>query len=448
MTLIEQAKKAENQPPIDSVLSPINRFIEHEASSGILLCFTTVLALIWANSPFGESYFTFWQTPLMVGVGEAVLEKPLLKWINDGLMALFFFVVGLEIKREALVGELSAPRQALLPVTAAIGGMVFPALCYLLFNIGGPGENGWAIPMATDIAFALGVLALLGDRAPIALKIFLVALTIVDDLVSVLVIAIFYSSKIVLFNLMVGGGNLLLLVLCNALGIRHPLVYALLGIGGVWLAFLLSGIHATIAGVLVALTIPAKARTSKKEFLEKINIFMNVFQKEGSIHGQVLASQKQAEAAEAVKVSGELVQAPLQRIENILGPWVAFGIIPVFAFANAGIAFQGSWSVMLSHSVPLGIMFGLLIGKQVGITFFTWLIVHSGVAKLPENVTWRQIYGVGWLGGIGFTMSIFITNLAFQAPEVINIAKSGILISSLLAGVIGWVILRKPRLTS
>ena len=446
MSLLQKAKQSIDQAPIETVLSPFNRFIQYEASSGILLCFVTIIALFWANSPFSEFYFALWQTPLLVGIGEAVLDKPLLKWINDGLMAIFFFFVGLEIKREILVGELSEPRQMVLPLAAACGGMVVPAGLYLFLNYGHPGETGWGIPMATDIAFALGILALLGDRVPLGLKIFLVGFTIVDDLGAILIIAVFYSDHIVLFPLLVAGISLLCLFGVNALGVRHPLVYALLGIGGVWLPFLLSGIHATIAGVLVALTIPAKSKIRRREFTQKVESFLGVFKQEDSVDSTVLSNEKQAEAAEAVKVSGELVQAPLQRLENILGPWVAFGVMPLFALANAGIEIKGDFIGVLTHPVPLGIMAGLLLGKQVGITFFTWMIVRIGMGTLPEGVTWRQIYGVGWLGGIGFTMSIFISNLAFQDPNLIAEAKAGILLTSLMAGIVGWGILKTARL--
>ncbi len=446
MNPIKKAKESADEAPIDAVLSPFHRFFQNEASSGILLCFVTVVALIWANSPFSEYYVALWQTPLLVGIGEAVLEKPLLKWINDGLMALFFFVVGLEIKREVLVGELSEPRQVVLPLAAAFGGMVVPAGLYLYFNFGHPGESGWGIPMATDIAFALGILALLGDRIPLGLKVFLVGFTIVDDLGSIVIIALFYSDHIVMTPLVVAAISLCCLYGANVLGVRHPLVYSLLGIGGVWLPFLLSGIHATIAGVLVALTIPAKAKIHRQEFMENVQTFLKIFKHEDSAPTTVLGNEKQAEAAEAVKVSGELVQAPLQRLENILGPWVAFGVMPLFALANAGIEIKGDMMDALSHSVPLGIMVGLLIGKQVGITLFTWIAVRTGLGSLPEGVTWRQIYGVGWLGGIGFTMSIFISNLAFQDASLVASAKVGILLSSLLAGAVGWGILKSQKI--
>ena len=442
MNLIEKAKESQEEPPIQAVLTPFNRFIQYEASSGIVLCFMTVIALLWANSPFAVSYVSLWQTPVIIGIGEAVLEKPLLKWINDGLMALFFFVVGLEIKREFLVGELSEPRQALLPVAAALGGMLVPAGLYLLFNYGEPGEMGWGIPMATDIAFALGILALLGNRIPLGLKVFLVGVTIVDDLGAILIIALFYSDHIVMKPLIIAGIGLFCLMLANVMGIRHPVVYSLLGIGGVWFGFLLSGIHATVAGVLVALTIPAKPAIRQREFKEKVETFLAVFMREESLQSTVLGSEKQAEAAEALKVSGELVQTPLQRLDTILQPWVAFVIMPLFALANAGIMLTGDVGKLLIESVPMGIMVGLLIGKQVGITLFTWLAVRTGLGELPENVTWRQIYGIGWLGGIGFTMSIFIANLAFQDPELVMSAKTGILVISLMTGMGGWLILR------
>ena len=397
---------------------------------------------LWANSPFAESYVTLWQTPVIIGIGEAVLEKPLLKWINDGLMALFFFVVGLEIKRELLVGELSEPRQALLPVAAALGGMIVPAGLYLFLNYGESGETGWGIPMATDIAFALGVLALIGDRIPLGLKVFLVGFTIVDDLGAILIIALFYSDHIVIGPLIVAGIGMVSLMLANALGVRHPVVYSLLGIGGVWLPFLLSGIHATVAGVLIALTIPAKPAIRQWEFKEKVVTFLEAFTREESSQSTVLGSEKQAEAAEALKISGELVQTPLQRLDNILQPWVSFGIMPLFALANAGIVLDADVGKLLIEAVPMGIMVGLLIGKQVGISLFTWIAVRTGLGKLPENVTWRQIYGMGWLGGIGFTMSIFITNLAFEDPDLVMSAKTGILVISLIAGIGGWLILR------
>lgn len=442
MNLIKKAGETSDQPPIVTLLSPFSGFIRNEVSGGIFLLTATLIALVWANSPYQASYADLWKTPLSVGIGSHYLEKSLLHWINDGLMAIFFFVVGLEIKREFLVGELSEIQQAVLPLAAALGGMLVPAGFYLTLNIGTDGEMGWGIPMATDIAFVLGVLALLGRGIPLSLKVFLVSLAIVDDLATVLVIALFYSSNISLSNLAVGGATLFLLVLSNVLGIRHLIVYSALGIGGVWLAFLLSGIHATVAGVLVALTIPARPRIGREEFIQKAADFLRIFQRVNQAGASVLANEKQSEAAEAVRVTSDLVQTPLQRLEHHFQPWVSFVIMPLFALANAGISFPKNMGATLYEAIPLGILAGLLIGKQVGITFFSWIAVRLGLGKLPQGVGWRQIYGVGWLGGIGFTMSIFMTNLAFQNEDHVNTAKTAILVASLIAGTIGWTILR------
>jgi len=446
MDLIKKAGETSDKPPIVALLSPFNQFVRNETSGGLILLSATVIALIWANSSYQAHYVDLWETPITIGIGSHYLEKTLLHWINDGLMAVFFFVVGLEIKREFLVGELSAPKQALLPLAAAFGGMIVPAGLYLALNRGGEGEMGWGIPMATDIAFVLGVLALLGNAIPLSLKIFLVALAIVDDLATVLVIALFYSSDISLPNLAIGGVTLALLVLSNLLGIRHPMVYGIVGIGGVWLAFLLSGIHATIAGVLVALTIPARPRIGREEFVQKIGHFLQIFRQIGTSGPSVLANKKQSEAAEAVRVSSELVQTPLQRLEHHLQPWVSFAIMPLFALANAGIPFDQHIGASLTQTISLGILAGLLVGKPLGITVFSWFAVQWGLGKLPKGVGWRHIYGIGSLGGIGFTMSIFITNLAFQNTALLHSAKIAILIASLLAGFIGWTILKLNKI--
>jgi len=360
-------------------------------------------------------------------------------------MAMFFFFVGLEIKREILVGELSSPRQAALPIVAALGGMIVPAILYLVLNAGKPGASGWGIPMATDIAFTLGVLALLGKRVPIALKVFLTSVAIVDDIGAVLVIAFFYTSQIYWSNLIVGAGFLIALILANRAGIRHPLVYASLGIGGLWLAFLMSGVHATIAGVLSAMTIPASTRIGREEFLEKSRYILKEFEGASVNEKSVLTSRQQRRAAEALEKASELVQTPLQRLEHDLHPWVIFGIMPLFALANAGVSLDGNLTQVLINPVTLGIVFGLVFGKQIGITLFSWLAVRSGIATLPVGVNWWQVYGVGWLAGIGFTMSLFIAGLAFRDIALLSLAKLGILTASLIAGVVGWIILRKGR---
>ncbi len=385
-------------------IRPFQAFFRTEAASGVLLLALAVVALLWANSPWASAYFSLWDTLVTVSIGSAAISKPLLLWVNDGLMAIFFFLVGLEIKREILVGELSSPRQAALPLLAAVGGMVVPAGLYALVAGSTDYAAGWGIPMATDIAFALGVLALLGTRAPVALKIFLTALAIVDDLGAVLVIAFFYTSKLSVAALGVAAVFLALLVAANRLGIQRTAVYVILGLG-LWVAVLKSGVHATIAGVLLALTIPARGEHSL-----------------------------------------------LLRMEHKLHGWVAFGIMPVFALANAGVALGGvSFTEAILHPAAFGILLGLFVGKQIGVFAFSWLSIRMGWAVLPSGTTWTQLYGVALLTGIGFTMSLFIANLSFVglpeaapgAPAALDLAKIGILTASLLSGVVGYVMLRR-----
>jgi NhaA family Na+:H+ antiporter len=442
MKPVTQAHNTSGEPPIAQVLKPLQEFMKNELSGGVLLLMCTVTALVWANSPWGDVYTRVWQTPLSVGIGGWELSKPVLLWINDGLMAVFFFLVGLEIKREILAGELSQPRQAVLPIVAAVGGMVVPAVLFTAVNGGGPGASGWGVPMATDIAFAFGVLTLLGRRIPIQLKIFLISVAIVDDLGAVLVIAFFYTPQISLSSLGVGAVILLALIAANWSGIRHPFIYALLGFGGLWLAFLISGVHATIAGVVAAMAIPARPRIGKREFMEKSRILLTEFETRGQDRDDILANKEQAEVAEALELASDLAQTPLQRMEHALQPWVLIGIMPLFALANAGIVMPGDWSFALAHPVALGVILGLVLGKQIGITLFSWMAVRSGLAELPRRVGWRQLYGVGWLAGIGFTMSLFIANLAFHDPELLGLAKIGILAASLISGLIGWILLR------
>jgi NhaA family Na+:H+ antiporter len=424
------------------ILRPFQEFMRTSASGGVILLLCTVAALVWANSPWASSYTDLWQTRLSIGLGSFVLAKPLLLWINDGLMAIFFFVVGLEIKREILIGELSSVKQAALPIAAAFGGMIVPAAIYFTLNIGTAAEAGWGIPMATDIAFALGILALLGDRVPLALKVFLTALAIVDDIGAVLVIALFYTAEISWMSLATGGVILILLMAANLLRIRHWLVYAVLG-AALWLAFLKSGVHATVAGVLVAMTIPARARIDAGEFLYNSRAALEEFERAGASGDDVLTSDDQQAAVQALEDGCEAVATPLQRLEHALHPWVTFAIMPVFALANAGVTIGGDFSAALTSSLSLGVIAGLVAGKQVGVTLFTWLAVRSGLATMPESMTWRQVYGVSWLAGIGFTMSLFIASLAFGDSPFLSTAKVGILTASLIAGIVGWIILRK-----
>jgi NhaA family Na+:H+ antiporter len=427
-------------PPIRRVLRPFREFARVEASGGIVLLACTALALAWANSPWAASYDALWHTRVSIAAGGLTLSMDLRHAINDGLMALFFFVVGLEIKREVLVGELADPRRAMLPIAAAAGGMAAPALVYLVATVGTPGAVGWGVPMATDIAFALGVLALLGRRAPLALTVFLTALAIVDDIGAVLVIALFYTADIAWTPLLVGLALILLLQAANRVGVRTPLVYALLGLV-VWVAFLESGVHATIAGVLVALTIPAWVRLDVPTFVHRARTSMDHLADAAERGGNVLTDQVQQHALHDLESACERAQAPIQRLEHTLHPWVSFVVMPVFALANAGVALDEGAVAALAHPVGLGVILGLLLGKQVGITLCAWLAVKSGLAALPTGVTWRHVYGAGWLGGIGFTMSLFIAGLAFADEALVATAKVGILAASVVAGAVGYALI-------
>jgi NhaA family Na+:H+ antiporter len=350
-------------------------------------------------------------------------------------MAVFFFMVGLEIKRELLVGELSSLKKAMLPIVAAIGGMIGPALIYTAFNAGTPAVSGWGIPMATDIAFALGVLALLGDRIPVILKVFLAALAIVDDMGAVLVIAIFYTSELALPALLFGGAIFILLLLANKMNLRSPIVYFVLGVG-LWFCFLKSGVHATVAGVLLATTIPVTTKINKRKFLAEAKSAINELEDDQS-------TKSENELIHTVAALSEDAQSPLHRFEHALQPYVAFFIMPVFAVANAGVALQSGIISSMFSPVSLGIIAGLIIGKQTGIVLFTWLAVQAGIAALPDMMSWKMIYGVSWLCAIGFTMALFIAGLAFDDEAALNTAKIAILIASSIAGIVGLVLLRR-----
>jgi len=441
MTNLTAVRRPLGSSSMTQVLGPFRQFFQTEASGGILLIAFTVIALIWANSPWAASYTALWNTKLTIGIGEFGLSKELIKWINDGLMAIFFFVVGLEIKREILVGELSSLRKALFPISAALGGMLIPAAIFFLINPSGEGARGWGIPMATDIAFALGILSLLGKRAPLSLKIFLTAVAIVDDIGAVLVIAIFYTEQIVFSSLVLAAAALVLLFALNRLGVRNPVPYSLVGLV-LWFAFLQSGVHATVAGVLLALTIPANQRINSARFLENARAYLDVFEAAATPGSDSLTTKQQRKALQAIESAAEQVETPLQRLEHALHPWVAFAIMPIFALANAGLAIDGSFFAALLHPVTIGIALGLLFGKQLGITLFSWLMTRTGLAAKPEEISWRQIYGAGWLAGIGFTMALFISNLAFGTSPLITQAKVGILVASLIAALIGWALLR------
>jgi NhaA family Na+:H+ antiporter len=428
--------------PIDRLLAPFREFSEQQAAGGILLMAAAVVALVWANSPFAESYVALWETTITVGIGEVGLSKALHLWINDGLMAIFFLVIGLEIKREVLVGELASRRRATLPIAAAVGGAVVPAALFLLIVGADPiAQRGWGVPMATDIAFALGVIALLGSRVPVELKIILTALAIVDDLLAVLVIALFYSGDLSMEALLAAGLIMAVLLAANRLGVRRPIVYALLGIA-LWVAVLQSGFHATIAGILLAMTIPARTRIDPAEFMARARALLDDFAGRG--HDADPDDEHHAALWDLEELT-ENAQAPMLRIEHALHPWVAFFIVPLFALANAGVPIGGDVGGLVSEPVVLGVFVGLILGKQIGITVGAWLVVRLGLASLPDGVTWRHFYGIAWLGGIGFTMSLFIADLAFGTSDSLPLAKIGILAASLVAGSVGYAILRTHR---
>jgi NhaA family Na+:H+ antiporter len=423
-----------------SFLPGFKLFVREESFGGVLLLAAVLIALLWANSAYAASYSQLWETIFEIGFGEFRISMSLHHWINDGLMAIFFFVVGLEIKREILVGELSRPRQALFPIVAALGGMLGPALIYIAINPSGVEHAGWGIPMATDIAFALGVLALLGKRVPISLKIFLTAVAIVDDIGAVLVIALFYSGGIAWGSLGLAAGITVLLLLLNRAGVRRPIPYALLGFL-LWLAFLNSGVHATVAGVLLAATIPARQRIDGASFLQSSQKYLAGFSK-ASVEGpQRLINQEQWDALHGLENSIESVNSPLQRLEHAFHPWVVYAIMPLFALANAGVLLPAQLVATATAPVSLGVFLGLVFGKQLGIFGLPWLLARLGWLNKPRGLSWAQIYGAAWLGGIGFTMSLFITNLAFGEDELATLAKVGILLASAAAGIGGILVL-------
>lgn len=406
-----------------------------------MLFLMTIAALGLSNSPLAEPYHALLAMPIGITVGPMVLELSILHWINDGLMVIFFFVVGLEIKREVLVGELADPRAAALPIIAATGGALVPAAIYALANGRGIGAPGWGVPMATDIAFALGCLALLGNRIPFALKIFVTAAAIVDDLIAVLVIALFYTADLNMGALALGAVLLLLLIGFNRMGIRSPLLYSLVGLI-VWLAFLASGVHATIAGVLIAFTIPARYRIDATTFHRRAVTLLHSFAAVNPTARMLTDEQQQLTVLE-LETLCEQVQAPLQKLEHQLQGWVTWLILPIFALANAGVAFGVARLDGDSLPITLGIVLGLVIGKPLGLLGVTWIAVRSRLVVLPQGVTWRAMIGAGVLAGIGFTMSLFIATLAFVTPNVLATVKLSVLIASLLAGTLGMLLLRR-----
>ena len=442
MSLIHKARDVIYNQFSEQFVKPAQQFFRKETASGLILLTVTIIAMIWANSAAAHSYHHIGHIPISLKFGELEISHGLIEWIDDGLMAFFFFLVGLEIKREILVGELSSPKKALLPVMAALGGMLVPGLLYYLFNRGHLSIGGWGIPMATDIAFAMGAISIFGKRLPAGLRIFLAAFAIADDLGAVFVIALFYTKGIVLSNLFICGLFMILLAIANFFWIRYTIIYAVLGIL-IWLYILGSGIHSTVAGILVSLFIPAQGKYDTDKFIQQVKNRLNQFEcEEQSCGYSIFLNDKHQDAVQGIEFDCHNVETPLQRMEHSLHPWVAFVILPLFAFGNAGLTFNEiHFPDALFHPVTLGIIAGLFIGKPLGILLFSYLAVKTKIASMPLGVRWPHIFGAAMLGGIGFTMSLFVSKLSFTSIELLDYSKFAILAASLLSALVGIIFL-------
>lgn len=422
-------------------ISPVLRFMQLETSSGVIMLIAAVVAIVWANLPGGESYERFWETAVNLQIGGFALHETLRAVVNDGLMTIFFFVVGLEIKRELAVGELRDPKAAGLPVVAALGGMIFPALIYLAFvhPLGASAVRGWGVPVATDIAFSVGVLALVSKRVPLGAKLFLLTLAIADDIGGIIVIAIFYTHDLAIFYLLGAIALFGLVKLAERAGIRATGFYWVVGLV-IWYFMLESGVHPTLTGVFLGLLTPALAMYSDKEYYDKTGYLLKVYgPEEASRHSQARADHG---ARQISSIASESIP-PLNRLEHVLAPWSSYLVIPVFALANAGVRFTGlNLLAELTSRVTLGVGVGLLVGKFVGVSLFTAIAVKLGIGRLPKNTTWHHLFGVALLAGVGFTVALFIATLAFTDIQHIDKAKTGIFAGSLVAGVLGYVYLR------
>ncbi len=427
------------------IVQPLQHFLHTASAGGIVLVIAAAVALVLANSPLAETYHAVIDHHITIDLGFLTLDESVEHWINDLLMAVFFFVAGLEIKRELVHGDLRDPRRAALPIAAALGGMIVPALLYVALNVGGEGANGWGIPMATDIAFAVGILALVGKRAPASLRVFLLTLAIVDDIGAILVIAIFYTSQLSLGWLAAAVGTIVAIVVLQKIKVYSVIPYLVLG-GFLWLAVFESGIHATIAGVILGLLTPAYPLHPPTAVL-------------GTIHKRVsglrarpqddIADEDEQNELESIAVLSRDAVSPLRIWEHRLHPWSAFVILPLFALANAGVELSSeSFGGLFTEPVPLGIIVGLVLGKPLGVMLMSFLVTKVGLARLPRGVGWLEMAGVGLLAGVGFTVSIFISGLAFDNAELVDMAKVGILTASMIAGVVGYAALAARKTTS
>lgn len=442
MKKFKQFKKQETHPAVIATIRPFREFLRLESASGFLLIICIVVALVWANSPLASIYKSLWTTSLVFGLGDFVLNKSLAFWISEVLMVIFFFLIGLEIKRELMIGWLSSVRQALLPVVAAVGGVVVPIGIFTLINP--PGSvyaQGWAITSATDIAIVLGILALFGSKVPTPLKVFVATLAIVDDITGVLLIAIFYTSELGISYLAIAALIFAILLVLNTLEIRNIALYAFIGCI-LWICLYFGGIHPTITGILIALTIPATRTIDCGEFMEKSNQLVNRLQKIVGSCPEETDPKAFFNTTQTLEVYCQQSQAPLQRLEHNLTPWVAFLIIPLFALANAGLTFSDSIIVSLSSPLSIGIILGLVIGKPLGILASVYLSDKLGIIKIPTTFTKNMLIGVAFLCGIGFTIAIFISSLAFVDPFLLDASKGAILLASLISAVVGIMIMR------
>ncbi len=423
---------------------PHQWFFNKEVVGSALLMVSSVAAVMVANSPLAHGYEHWLHLEIALFFGEYEISHSLLHWINDGLMTLFFFTVGLEIKREVMVGELASPKLALLPVVAAVGGMVVPGLIYAAFNFGKPSMAGWGIPVATDIAFSLGAIAILGSRLPVGLRIFLTAFAIADDLGAVLIIALFYTKTIVAHYLIAAVACVAVLLVANLMWVRWIPFYLLMGVA-TWICVMGSGVHATVAGVVVALLVPARGKINTVLFVKKVQRIVDRMTTHRRLDGywfSIFINPSHVNSVHALEMACQEVEPPLQRLEHALHPWVVFGILPIFAFFNAGLPLQGMSLASAFHQpVAMGSGLGLLLGKPIGITIASWLAVRSGIAALPENVGWSHIVGAGMLGGIGFTMSLFVSGLSFTDPGFLNYSKLGVLSGSIFSAFAGLIFL-------
>ncbi len=433
------------QTPVDKyVINPLKSFISNSVMGGVVLLASAIIAMLLANSPWSEAFLGFWKNRFSVGFNDTVfLDYDLHHWINDGLISIFFFVLGLELKREMVDGQLSGVRNAMLPIIVGVSGMIFPALIFYFFN-GADAEaiTGWGIPMACDIAFVLGILYLLGDKVPVSVKIFFTAFGIVDDIGAVLVIALVYTNEISIWSLGLGLLFFVLLMIANKVGVRSTVFYAVIGIVGVWIPFLLSGVHATIAAVLVAFTIPATTKISEQGFLSKIKQYSGKLNNAESLSGVTL-TKEQLTIIKKMKSMTKYAMPPLQRLEHSLHPVVSFVVMPIFALANAGVVFDINFADLFSNNIFFGIVAGLVIGKFLGIFGITFLLLKLKLVKLPSKMTVDHLLGISVLSGIGFTMCLFITTLAYESPQHVTQAKIAIFVASIIAGILGYVLLNR-----